>query len=121
MKEVIPPNQVQLLGNIGQEVELRELNTGKKVARVSLATNEYKQTNNGAPEKVTTWHNLVAWGNIAEEMSTTLQKGQKIMVEGKIQYRNYETKTGEKRYSTEILVQSFKKINKEDAASVTQS
>jgi single-strand DNA-binding protein len=118
MKEVQSPNQVQLLGNIGQEVELRELQTGKKLARVSLATNEYKQSAGGAPEKITTWHNLIAWGNLAEEMSSTLQKGQKIFVEGKIQYRSYE-KNGEKRYSTEIQVTSFKKINKEDAAAVS--
>jgi len=119
MKEVTSPNQVQLLGNIGQEIELREVGNGKKLARVSLATNEFKQSTVGPPEKLTTWHNLIAWGTIAEEMSTTLQKGQKIMVEGKIQYRNYETKTGEKRYTTEILVTSFKKINKEEAAPVS--
>lgn len=115
----VSQNQVQLLGNLGQEVELRELAQGKKLARVSLATNEFKQTAGGPPEKITTWHNLIAWGNIAEEMSATLQKGQKVYVEGKIQYRTYETKAGEKRYTTDIQVSSFKKIAKEEAVAAS--
>jgi len=114
----VSQNQVQLLGNLGQEVELRELAQGKKLARVSLATSEFKQTN-GVPEKITTWHNLVAWGNLADEMSANLQKGQKVYIEGKIQYRNYETKTGEKRYSTEIHVSSYKKIAKEETVAAS--
>ena len=112
----VSQNQVQLLGHLGQEVELRELAQGKKLARVSLATNEFRQTAGGPPEKITTWHNLIAWGNLAEEMSSTLQKGQKVYVEGKIQYRTYESKTGEKRYTTDIQVSSFKKIAKEETA-----
>ncbi len=110
----VSQNQVQLLGNLGQDVDLRELAQGRKLARLSLATNEFKQTATGTPEKITTWHNLIAWGNLAEEMSSTLQKGQKVYIEGKIQYRTYETKTGEKRYSTEIQVSSFKKMAKEE-------
>jgi len=114
----VSQNQVQLLGHLGQEVELRELAQGKKLARVSLATSEFKQTN-GMPEKITTWHNLIAWGNLADEMSATLQKGQKVYIEGKIQYRNYETKTGEKRYTTEIQVSSFKKMAKEETVAAS--
>jgi single-strand DNA-binding protein len=112
----ISQNQVQLLGHLGQDVELRDLGQGKKLARLSLATNEFKQTASGMPEKITTWHNLIAWGNLAEEMNTNLQKGQKVFIEGKIQYRTYETKAGEKRYASEIQVTSFKKIAKEESA-----
>ncbi|MDQ3015920.1 MAG: single-stranded DNA-binding protein [Bacteroidota bacterium] len=106
-------NRVQLLGFLGQEVELRELAQGKKLARISMATSEFRRTAEGEPEKITTWHNLVAWGPIAETMKEILHKGTKVFVEGKICYRQYETKAGEKRNSTEIVVSSFKKLDRD--------
>ena len=69
-------------------------------------------------EKITTWHNLVGWGQTAKEMSENLRKGQKIFVEGKIVYRQYETKTGEKRSQTDIVVNSFKKLEKDESMPV---
>ena len=107
-------NRVQLLGFLGQDVDLRELAQGNKLARLSLATNDFKKAANGQTEKVTTWHNLVAWGQTAEQMSADLAKGQKVFVEGKIVYRQYETKTGEKRSQTDIVVNSFKKMGKDE-------
>lgn len=109
-------NRVQLLGFLGQDVELRELAQGKKLARLTMATNEFKRTLNGEPEKTTTWHNLVAWGQTAETMNDLLRKGHKVFVEGKIVYRQYETKTGEKRNSTEIVVSSFRKLDRDQKA-----
>jgi single-strand DNA-binding protein len=108
-------NRVLLLGNLGQDVELRELAQGNKLARVSLATGDFKRSPNGQVEKITTWHNLVAWGQTAEQMNELLQKGQRVFVEGKLVYRQYETKTGEKRSQTEIVVSSFKKMAKDEA------
>ena len=107
-------NRVLLLGHLGQDVDLRELSKGNKLARLSLATNDFRKATNGQTEKVTTWHNLVAWGKTAEEMSELLRKGQKVFVEGKIVYRQYETKEGEKRSQTDIVVNSFRKVEKED-------
>ncbi len=107
-------NRVQLIGFLGQDVDLRELTKGYKLARLSLATSEFKKAPNGQTEKITTWHNLVGWGQTAVQMSETLTKGQKVYVEGKIAYKQYESKTGEKRSQTEIVVHSFKKVNKED-------
>ena len=109
-------NRVQLLGFLGQDVELRELAQGKKLARLSLATNEFKRSLTGQPEKITTWHNLIAWGQTAETMNDLLRKGQKVFVEGKIVYRQYETQTGEKRNHTEIVVSSFRKLDREEKA-----
>jgi len=110
-------NRVQLLGFLGQDVELRELAQGNKLARLTMATNEFKKAVNGEQaEKVTTWHNLVAWGQTAETMSNLLRKGHKVFVEGKIAYRQYETKAGEKRNSTEIVVSSFRKLDREEKA-----
>ena len=107
-------NRVQLIGFLGQDVELRELAQGAKLARMTMATNEFKRTLNGPPEKVTQWHNLIAWGQTAESMHDLLQKGHKVFVEGKIVYRQYETKAGEKRSQTEIVVANFRKIEKEE-------
>ena len=109
-------NHVQLRGFLGQDVELRELAQGKKLARLTMATNEYKRTSSGQPEKVTTWHNLIAWGQTAETMSELLRKGHKVFVEGKIAYRQYETKAVEKRSQTEIVVSTFRKVEREQKA-----
>ncbi len=109
-------NRVQLLGFLGQDVELRELAQGKKLARLTMATNEFKRALNGEAEKITTWHNLVAWGQTAETMSDLLRKGHKVFVEGKIVYRQYETKTGEKRNATEIVVSNFRKLDRDQKA-----
>ncbi|MDZ4746854.1 MAG: single-stranded DNA-binding protein [Saprospiraceae bacterium] len=107
-------NRVQLLGFLGQDVDLRELAKGYKLARISLATTDFKKAPNGQTEKITTWHNLVAWGPLAVQMSELLSKGQKVFVEGKIVYKQYESKTGEKRSQTEIVIHSFKKMAKEE-------
>lgn len=109
-------NRVQLLGFLGQDVELRELSKGNKLARLSIATNEFRKAADGQTEKTTTWHNLVAWGQTAETMSNILRKGHKIFVEGTIKYRNYETKAGEKRSQTEIVVSNFRKLDRDQKA-----
>ncbi len=114
-------NRVQLLGFLGQEVELREFAEGNKLARISLATDEFKKSKSGQMEKITTWHNLIGWGQTAQQMSEILRKGQKVFVEGKIAYRQYETKTGEKRNQTEIVVSSFKKLEKDEAMPVEKA
>ncbi|MCK0155686.1 single-stranded DNA-binding protein [Cellulophaga sp. F20128] len=95
-------NKVQLIGNLGNDPEIINLDGGKKLAKFSIATNEsYK---NAAGEKVTDtqWHNVVAWGKTAEIVENYLTKGKEIALEGKLVNRSYETKEGEKRYITEI-------------------
>ncbi|SNQ42706.1 single-stranded DNA-binding protein [Cellulophaga lytica] len=95
-------NRVQLIGNLGNDPEIINLDDGKKLARFSIATNEtYK---NAAGEKITDtqWHNVVAWGKTAEIVENFLTKGKEIALEGKLVNRSYETKEGEKRYSTEV-------------------
>ena len=97
-------NKVQLIGNVGQEPTITNLECGKKVARVSLATNEsYK---NAKGEKVidTQWHTLVAWGKIAELIEKYVDKGREIAIEGKLTSRCYDDKQGNKKYVTEVVV-----------------
>ena len=103
----VADNRVQLLGFLGQEVDLRELSQGNKLARLSLATSDFKKAPNGQTERVTTWHNLVAWGEVAEQVEQALKKGSRIQLYGKIANRSFETKEGVKKYSTEIVVTGF--------------
>ena len=97
-------NKVQLIGNVGNEPEMTVLESSKKVVRFSLATNENYKNANGEKTQVTDWHNLVAWGKTAELIEQYAGKGKQIAVEGKLTSRSYETKEGEKRYITEVVV-----------------
>jgi single-strand DNA-binding protein len=97
-------NKVQLLGNIGMNPEVRALDGGKKMARFSLATNETYRNQKGEKIEETQWHNLVAWGKVAEIIEKYTQKGTEILVEGKLTSRSYEDKSGQKRYVTEVVV-----------------
>ena len=97
-------NKVQLIGNLGQNPEVKELNGGKKVAKFSLATNETYRNKAGEKVSDTQWHNLVAWGKTADVIEKYLKKGSEVAIEGKILNRNYTDKEGVKRYVTEIQV-----------------
>ena len=103
-------NRVQLIGFLGQEIELREYAEGKKMARMSMATHEYQKGDEGKSETKTTWHNLVAWGKKAEIMDKILGKGQRLYVEGKLTYREYTGSDDIKKNSTEIVISDFKKL-----------
>lgn len=96
-------NKVQLIGNLGNDPEIISLDSGKKLAKFNLATNEsYK---NAAGEKITDtqWHNVVAWGKTAEIIESYVSKGKEVAIEGKLTSRSYEDKEGNKRYITEIV------------------
>ncbi len=97
-------NKVQLIGNLGNNPEIVNLDSGKKLAKFSIATNESYKNAKGETIKDTQWHNLVAWGKTADIIERYLQKGNEIAVEGKLVNRNYDDKDGNKKYVTEILV-----------------
>ncbi len=105
-------NKVQLIGNLGSNPEVVNLQKGQKLAKFSLATNETYYNNAGEKVSDTQWHNLVAWGKIADKVEKYLQKGTEIDVEGKLVNRNYEDKNGIKRYVTEIIVNDFLMLGK---------
>lgn len=114
-------NKVTLIGHIGAKPEIQTLNGGYVITRISLATNEGYKTKDGEWKENTQWHNLVLWGKAAESFVKVTDKGSEVMVEGKIVNKQYETKSGEKRYSTEIDVADFlliKKIEKETSEAV---
>lgn len=95
-------NKVQLIGNLGQDPEVNELESGNKMARFSVATNETYR--NGQGEKVTDtqWHQVVTWGKTAEIAEQYLKKGREVALEGKLVHRSYETAEGERKYVTEV-------------------
>ena len=97
-------NKVQLIGNVGNEPEITNLESGKKVAKFSVATNEFYKDSKGEKQQDTQWHNIVAWGKIAEIVEKYVGKGKEVALEGKLTSRSYETKEGEKRYVTEVVV-----------------
>jgi len=97
-------NKVQLIGNLGNDPEITLLDSGKKRARFSLATNESYTNKQGERITQTDWHNIVVWGKTADVVEKYVVKGKEIAVEGKLTNRSYETKEGERRYTTEIVV-----------------
>ena len=97
-------NKVQLIGNVGQLPEVKTLDNGKKVANLSLATNETYINVTGEKITNTQWHNIVAWGKSAEIIEDYVKKGDEIAIEGKLQYETYEDKDGKKRYLTKINI-----------------
>ncbi|TVZ16455.1 single-stranded DNA-binding protein [Maribacter sp. MAR_2009_72] len=95
-------NKVQLIGNLGQDPEIVNMEGGSKLAKFSIATTENYKNAQGEKVEDTQWHNIVAWGKTAEIVENYLTKGKQVAIEGKLTHRSYETKEGEKRYVTEI-------------------
>ena len=100
-------NKVSLIGRLGAQPEIVNLDSGRTLARFSLATNESYKNKSGEWQDNTQWHNLTAWGKTAELAGKMLSKGQEIVVEGKLVNNSYETKDGEKRYGINIEVNEF--------------
>ena len=97
-------NKVQLIGNLGNAPEVKTLESGKKMARFSVATNEIYRNAKGEKVTETQWHNLIAWGKVAEIVEKFLTKGKEVAIEGKLINRSYNDKDGNKKYVTEIQV-----------------
>lgn len=105
-------NKVQLIGNLGNNPEIITLESEKKVAKFSIATNESYKNSQGEKVTDTQWHNVVAWNKTAEIIERYLEKGSEVAVEGKLTSRSYETKEGEKRYVTEVVVSELLMLGK---------
>ena len=105
-------NKVQLIGRVGQDPEIINMESGKKLAKFSLATNENYTNAKGEKVENTEWHNIVAWGKTAEILAQFAGKGKEIAVEGKLTTRSWEDKEGVKRYSTEVVCNEFLLLSK---------
>ena len=105
-------NKVQLIGNLGSNPEIITLDGGKKIARFSIATNESYKNAQGEKVTDTQWHNVVAWNKTAEIIEKYLEKGNEVAIEGKLTSRSYDTKEGEKKYITEVVINELLMLGK---------
>ena len=106
-------NKVQLIGNLGNDPEIINLESGKTLAKFSIATNDSYKNASGEKVTDTQWHNVVAWGKTAEIIEKYVTKGKEIAIEGKLTSRSYETKEGEKRYITEVVCNELLMLGKQ--------
>ena len=105
-------NKVQLIGNVGNEPEIKILDGGKKLAKFTIATNEVYYNENKEKVTDTQWHNVTAFGKTAEIIESFVNKGKEIAIEGKLTHRSYDDKDGVKRYYTEIIANELLLLGK---------
>jgi single-strand DNA-binding protein len=96
-------NQVILIGNLARDPELRTIPSGQSVASFAVATNRVWQDQSGEQQEAADFHNIVAWGKLAELSEQYLKKGRKVMIVGRLQTRSWDAEDGSKRYRTEIV------------------
>jgi single-strand DNA-binding protein len=105
-------NKVQLIGNLGKDPEIVNLESGKILAKFSIATNESYKNAQGEKVTDTQWHNIVAWGKTAEIVEKYVVKGKEVAIEGKLTTRSWEDKEGMKRYITEVVCSELLMLGK---------
>lgn len=105
-------NSVQLIGNVGQEPEIKTLETGRKLANITIATNDVYYKENGDKVEKTEWHRVTAWGKTAEIIEKYVTKGKEVAVEGKLTHRSYDDKEGNKRFITEVVINEILLLSK---------
>lgn len=111
-------NKVMLIGNVGRDPEVRYLDgnqangAGTKVATFTLATSERYRDRNGETRENTEWHNIVAWRNSADLAEKFIKKGTQVYIEGKLRTRSYNDATGNKKYTTEVVVDNIQLLGR---------
>ncbi|MFV0377853.1 MAG: single-stranded DNA-binding protein [Mangrovibacterium sp.] len=104
-------NKVILIGNVGQDPEVRHLDKDVAVANFSLATSESYTAKNGEKVTTTEWHNIVVWRGLAKVVEQYVKKGDKLYIEGRIRTRAWDDKEGNKRYTTEIYADNMEMLS----------
>ena len=105
-------NKVMLIGRLGRDPELKYTTAGEAMVNFSIATNDYYKDKEGNRQEKTEWHNISAFGRLAETCNTYLRKGSLIYAEGQIQTRKYQDKEGIERYTTSIVMRSMNMLDK---------
>lgn len=108
-------NKVILVGNVGNDPEIKHLDQDVKLARFSMATSESYRAKNGERVTTTEWHNIVVWRGLAGVVEQYVKKGSKLYIEGKITNRKYE-KDGETKYFTEIVANNMVMLDSKDSS-----
>ncbi|HLF63736.1 MAG TPA: single-stranded DNA-binding protein [Saprospiraceae bacterium] len=107
-------NKVILVGNLGRDPEVRHLENGGMMARFSIATNESRRDKNGQWQKYTEWHDITAWGVLAERVAQQIHKGSLVYIEGKITHRKWQDREGRDRFSTDIIANVMRSLDKRE-------
>ncbi len=107
-------NSVNLIGNLGADPEMKTFGNDRKIARFSIATNEYFRNKNGENTKETQWHNIVAFDNTAKIAEKLLAKGKQVAIHGKLNNRTWEDKDGNKHYITEVIADEILLLSKDN-------
>jgi len=107
-------NKVTLIGNLGKDPEVRHLESGAVVARLTVATNESYKDKQGEWQTVTEWHTVTAWRALAERAEKYMKKGGMVYVEGKLSTRKWQDQNGNDRYTTEIVAQTLRSLEKRE-------
>jgi single-strand DNA-binding protein len=100
-------NKVILIGNLGQDPDVRSMQSGDKVANLSVATSERWKDKDGNQQEKTEWHRVVIFGRAAEIAERFLRKGSKVLIEGQLETRKWQDQSGADRYSTEVIVRGY--------------
>ncbi|MBR9861549.1 single-stranded DNA-binding protein [bacterium] len=108
-------NKVQLIGNLGNDPEVKSLANDRKLAKFSIATTENYRNQKGEKVQETQWHNVVAWGKLAGLVEQLLSKGKEVMIEGKLTSRSYEDQSGTKKYITEVVASEMLLLGKKES------
>jgi single-strand DNA-binding protein len=114
-------NKVILIGNVGKDPEIRHLDSGVAVITLPVVTSERIKDRNGEWREMSEWHNVVFWRALAESVEKYVHKGTQILVEGKLRNRSWEDQNGQKRYTTEIVAETLKVLNRRDNNNSQQS
>lgn len=109
-------NKVTLIGHLGKDPEVRRLESGAVVAKFSLATSENYRDKAGEWQTLTEWHDIVTWRGLAERAERDLKKGSLVFVEGKLTTRKWQDKEGNNRYTTEVVAQLLKPLEKRESS-----
>lgn len=108
-------NKVILIGNLGKDPEVRHLENGGVVGKFSLATNENYRDKSGEWQTITEWHNIVVWRQLAERAEKSLKKGMQVYIEGKLTTRKWQDQNGADRYSTDIVANTLRILERKDS------
>lgn len=107
-------NKVFLIGNVGQDPEIRTTESGATVAQFTLATTERYKNRNGELRENTEWHNIVCWRNLADVAGNYVKKGSLLYVEGKLTSRSWEDQNGQKHWRTDVVADNFQLLGKRE-------
>jgi len=107
-------NKVLLIGNLGRDPEIRHLESGASVGKFSVATNESYKDKSNEWQTITEWHEVVVWRALAERAEQSLKKGMQVYVEGKLRTRKWQDQEGKDRYTTEVVANTFRILERRE-------